>query len=487
METAPPHYRRLAGVVLAAWWTLPAAFGQDAENLQPRDERIEQLERTVEQLMQELGALKGEIAEEKAERETAAEATAAEKAKQPKIELGKSGFRVTSPDGDFQLRLRLRLLHDFAWFNQDKELERVIGEEQDGTDFRAARIRLEGKAWDDFSFVGEFDFAGQSGEDSPKFRDVYLQYNGVPYFGGNQFDVRVGHFKEPFSLDELISITDRTFLENPLTDVFVPSRNVGIQLSDALLGEPGAERLTWQIGLFKETDDIPSSNDSDDDQGYQFTGRITGLPWYADEGRKLLHLGFGYSHRNPDGARLRYGVRPESRLALFRYVDPDNLPVGFRLRDARADDVDLFAPEAALVLGPFSLQGEYVLSKVDTTFGGDVDLSGYYAQASYIFTGEHRPYRHDRGTFDSPVPLRNFAWRGDEKGWGAWEIAARYSHVDMQDGPIRGGEHTAYTLGLNWYLNPNLRISWNYIHNDVEHDLYDGDFDVLQTRFQLEF
>lgn len=422
--------------------------------------------------------------EVQAETDKAATDAAAKKA--PVISAGADGFSITSPDKAFQLKIGGRIAYDVAFFKQDEELERAVGDEQDGTGFRYARLRLSGRLWDNVSHNFEIDFAGESGQDTPIFRDVYVQLEKIPYFAGKDFTFRVGHYREPFSLEELTPVVYRTFNERSLANVFVPSRNAGIQISDALLGEPKQERLTWAIGAFKETDNWPSSNDSDEDQGYQITARVTGLPWYADEGRKLLHLGLAYSHRNPDGARLAYGARPESRLALFRYADPDNLPVGFRLRDARADDVDLLGLEAASVYGPFSLQGEYIRSDVDTTFGGDVVFDGYYAQATYFLTGESRPYRNDRGLFDRVVPKRSFGWKS-ASGWGAWEVAARYSSVDLNDGPVRGGQHDAITLGLNWYLNPNARVTWNYTHNEVEHDLYDGSFDVLQTRFQLEF
>ncbi len=413
----------------------------------------------------------------------AADATAK---KVPVVTAGTDGFSITSPDKAFQLRIGGRIAYDVAFFKQDKRLENAVGDEQDGTGFSYARLRLTGRMWENISHNFEIDFAGESGQDTPIFRDVYLQFEKVPYFAGRDFTFRVGHYREPFSLEELIPVVYRTFNERSLANVLVPGRNAGIQLSDALLGGPKRERLTWAIGAFKETDNWPSSNDSDEDQGYQITARVTGLPCYGDEGRKLLHLGLAYSHRNPDGARLSYGARPESRLALFRYADPDNLPVGFRLRDARADDVDLLGLEIAAAYGPFSIQGEYIRSDVDTIFGGDVAFDGYYAQATYFLTGESRPYRNDRGTFDRVVPDRPFGWK-TTSGWGAWEVAARYSGVDLQDGPVRGGKHESLSLGLNWYLNPNARITWNYTHNDVEHDLYDGSFDILQTRFQFEF
>ncbi|MCL4218842.1 MAG: hypothetical protein KJ052_17805, partial [Candidatus Hydrogenedentes bacterium] len=394
--------------------------------------QVESLRQQVYELNKQLRQLEVQLEEDKK--------TEAEKAKQlPKIKVDSDGLAIGSADGAFQLRVRARAGYDIAWFDQDDELVRAVGDEQDGTGFRFARIRLQGKLYDDFNFLTEYDFAGESGEDTPKFRDVYLEYTAIPYGGGREMSFRAGHYREPFSLEELTPIPYRTFVERSLANVFVPSRNAGLQLSDALLGEPKKERLTWAVGAFKDTDDWPSGNDSDEDQGYQITGRVTGLPWYSDDGRKLLHLGVAYSLRNPDGARVNYGVRPESRLAQFRYIDPDNLPQSFRLRDARADDVDLLGLEAATVLGPFSLQGEYIRSDVETTFGGDLAFDGYYVQASYFLTGENRPYRNDRGSFDRVIPERNFNWKMRD-GWGAWEVTARYSSVDLSDRPIWGGE-----------------------------------------------
>jgi phosphate-selective porin OprO/OprP len=454
----------------------------------PTHAEVEALRQQVDALTRQLNSLEARYAADEAKGRASVPANQTSDTPEAKVSLDGNGLRIRSADDAFEARIRLRIAHDFAWFKQDRELADAIGKEQDGTGFRMARLRLQGKAWNDFTYVGEFDFAGQTGEDTPKFRDVYLQYNGIPYFAGNDLDLRIGHYREPFSLDELNTITGgRQFMETPLLNVFAPSRNTGIQISDALLGKPKEERLTWALGIFKETDDIPSSNDSDEDQGWQVTGRVTGLPYYADGGRKLIHLGGAYSRRNPDGARLAYGLRPENRLALFRYADPDNLPVGFRLRDARADDVNLYGLELAGVYNGLSFQSEYILSDVDTSFGGNVDFDGWYAQAGYLFTGEHRPYRNDSGRFDGPKPLRPFKLKGEDRGWGAWELLARYSAVDLTDGIIRGGEHAAWTLGLNWYLNDNVRFFANYTRNQIEHDLYDGDFDVLATRVQFEF
>jgi len=462
------------------------AQSPEAEEIAALKARIEQLERRLDALAAQQEA--APAADPQTETPPAAAAPAPEKA-EPRVSLDGGGLRVTSADGSFDSRIRLRLQYDYAWFRQDRELERIVGDEQDGTGFREARLLFTGKVFDDFGYSLDIDFAGQTGADSPVFKDVFLQYNGVPYGGGRTFNVRAGHYKEPFGLDELNSDVDRMFQENPLLDVFVPSRNAGVQLSSALLGEPKKERLTWTFGVFKETDDIPSSNDSDEDQGYQITGRVTGLPYYTDDGRRLIHLGAAYSLRNPDGARLRYNVRPETRLSLFRYADPDSplFPQGFRLQDTIADDVNLLGLEAAAIFGGFTFQSEYVRSDVDTVIGGDLAYDGWYAQAGYTLTGEHRPYRHDSARIGRPVPARPFAVKGERRGPGAWELAARYGSVDLSDGPIRGGEHDALTLGINWYLNDNVLWSWNYIRNTIDHPLYSGDFDSLQTRLQLEF
>jgi phosphate-selective porin OprO/OprP len=121
---------------------------------------------------------------------------------------------------------------------------------------------------------------------------------------------------------------------------------------------------------------------------------------------------------------------------------------------------------------------------VNTTFDGRRAFSGYYAQASYFLTGESRPYKNFTGVFDRVKPKENFAWG---KGLGAWELTLRYSFVDLNDGGIRGGEETNYTAGVNWYLNPNVRLMLNYTLADIVHDLYEGDIDMLQARFQVDF
>jgi phosphate-selective porin OprO/OprP len=160
---------------------------------------------------------------------------------------------------------------------------------------------------------------------------------------------------------------------------------------------------------------------------YNITARVTGLPWYEEKGGRLLHLGVSYSHKfgdGEDGATVRFRQRPEAHLSPVRFVDTT---------DISTDGVDLIAPEAALVFGAFSAQGEYFHASVDRANGSDVDFHGFYLYVSYFLTGEHRSYSKNKGAFDRVKPKQNFGL-DKEKGWGAWEIAmGNYIFADLDN------------------------------------------------------
>ena len=254
-----------------------------------------------------------------------------------------------------------------------------------------------------------------------------------------------------------------TFLERALPNVFAPSRNTGIMLHNVSLNE----RMTTAIGLFRDTDDY---GDNVDDGGYNVTGRITALPIYKDKGASLLHIGAGYSYRNPDDS-VQYLQRPEAHLADY-FINTGSFA---------CDQVNLMGLETAYVNGPLSLQGEYIVADADRIGGADVDFDGYYIQASYFLTGEHRRYKTSEAAFSRIKPKKNYSYSG---GPGAWEIKARYSELDLNDDNITGGELNNITAGLNWYLNPNTKIMWDYVHADKDRI---GQADIFMIRFQFDF
>jgi phosphate-selective porin OprO/OprP len=231
-------------------------------------------------------------------------------------------------------------------------------------------------------------------------------------------------------------------------------------------------RISWAAGVFRTADSYGNAADS---ESWNLTGRLTGLPWCRDDGRRLVHAGAGFSHQDPGEGTMSYGSRPECHLV-------DTL---VETGDLRLNSVETASGEAALVWGPLSLQGEYVHCWVQELREADEDpeFHGYYVYAGFFLTGEHRPYDRSDGTFGRVRPRRDFAL-GEEAGPGAWELAVRYAHLDLDRSPVSGGELDGLTAGVNWYLNPYTRVSLNYVFSDVE-DV--GDLNIFAMRFQVVF
>jgi phosphate-selective porin OprO/OprP len=419
-------------------------------------------EKSVTEEILDILRSKGQISEEKYE-ELLKKAEAEKEPSTFRV-YWKEGIRLDSHDGRFKLKFTGRIMNDWAVFSEDSDTEAFFNEDfGSGAEFRRARLGLGGTIYDVVDFKAEYDFAGGDAD----FKDVYVGLRKLPAVG----HIKVGHVKEPFSLEELTSSKYITFMERALPNVFAPGRNTGILFHDTELDG----HLYWGVGGFRETDDFGDGFGEEDE--YNITARVTGLPWYEEKGRRLLHLGISYSHKFGDGdegATVRFRQRPEAHLSPVRFVDTTDIPT---------DGVDLVTPEVALVFGPFSAQGEYFHASVDRANGSDVDFDGFYLYVSYFLTGEHRSYSKTKGAFDRVKPKQNFGL-GKERGWGAWEIAARYSNLDLTDGSISGGELDDFSLGVNWYLYPNARIMGNYIFADLD-DV--GETNIFQMRFQVDW
>jgi len=451
--------------------------GPTAEELhdviQSLKERIDQLEQQVEAL-REAQETEPAPAPEIEERLTEIESNIEEEKQRAANDFRvfwKDSLRFETQDGNVKLRIGGHIHNDWAWFDQDNNLEFIwdpdtaepeFVDAEDGVEFRRARIYLSGELWENIEFKIQFDFAGGDAD----FRDVYVGVNEL----GPIDHLRIGQFKEPFSLEELTSSNDITFMERALPNIFAPSRNTGAMVKRTWLND----RLWAAAGVFRDTDDF--GNDQEDG-AYAVTARIAGLPWYAKGGRRLIHLGAAYSHREEREEFVRFRQRPEANLAP-RFLNTGRF---------RADDMQLYGLEAAAVYGPFSIQGEYMKNEVDTILAGDVDFDGWYVYGSWIPTGEHRRYDLGSAAFKNPKPNRNFNIWSSDRGWGAWELTARYSELDLSDGIIVGGAEENITLGVNWYLNPNTRVMVNYTNADIKHPLFGGDLDIFQTRLQFAF
>jgi phosphate-selective porin OprO/OprP len=206
------------------------------------------------------------------------------------------------------------------------------------------------------------------------------------------------------------------------------------------------------------------------------------VPLYSDDGRKVVHLGVSYSHQwhNP----VAYASRPEVHLAPV-FVNTgrfSSIPGVGAISGA-----DKLALESALVLGPFSLQAEGTLSWIDPSQQSSRNLLwGAYAEASWFLTGEHRNYNPRKASFRR-IKLNNRFHFG-APGWGALQVAARYSYLDLNDGLIQGGQMQDFTAGVNWYMFRNLRFMANYVHSWVQNlPAGGGHANMFQMRAQIDF
>jgi phosphate-selective porin OprO/OprP len=387
---------------------------------------------------------------------------------------------VEHKDGKIKTRWGGRVHLDWAAIDADGDFEQALidaGEsgplEGNGVEFRRVRFFSSGTLYDTMGYKVQFDFADKDAD----LKDAYLDFKKVPYVANNV--LRIGQMKEPISLDELTSSNYITFMERALpVQAFAPSRKTGILLWNTALDQ----RLIWQVGgYYGVEDDSDSGNSFTDFNNYDLAARVAGTPWYRDN-THLLHLGLGYRYQFRDDteedARARLRARPETHITDVRLANTGRFFI---------DSSNLLNPEAAVVFGPFSFQGEYFWNDTDASDADDPTFTGWYVYGSWFITGESRPYSKKSGAFSRVKPKNNF--HIGQPGWGAFELGLRYSTIDLTDELIEGGEEDNITAGLNWYINPSVRLMFNYVYADLEKraDVPDDDTNIFQTRVQVDF
>lgn len=396
-------------------------------------------------LMDELKQNQTQAAEDKAE----VEQKLAEATKPSDVEITTNGgLTVKTRDGKFQTKLGGRVQADAATYSGDPELG-------NGTEIRRARLYLDGVMYHDWAYKLEYDFAN-TGSNGKGIADAYLSYNGF-----DNLQIKVGNFKDPFSLQEQTSSNHITFMERGLPSAFAAGRHIGVMAS------AGQHNWTLAGGAFGDSLTATGS-DVDEDEGWGLGTRATWAP--VNEAGKVVHLGLGVNYRETGGDNeARFNQQPESHVAGINIVDTGDI--------TDVDDFLKVGAEIAMVQGPFSAQAEYITTSVNRDGGADLDFDGWYVQAGYFLTGESANYK--AGKFGGIKPKGNVG----EGGIGAWELALRYSTVDLSDADIDGGEADAITLGLNWYPTPTLRFSANYVDMlEVDGGTYD---DEEPSAFQL--
>lgn len=355
----------------------------------------------------------------------------------------KGGLKVETDDGNFMFRAGGRIHLDAAFHDDD------TSDLKDGTKFRRARLFVDGVINKDWLFKAQYDFA----ENSVGTKDLYIKYK--------PWGVTLGQFKQPLSLEELTSSNYITFIERASINNLATSRRIGLGYNT------GSDNYSFAASVYGR--DVGDS--TTDDEGFGIGGRLTFAPWASES--SALHLGVAAAMENPqlgdDSARFR--ARPEANVDGSRLIDTGSI--------ADVDDITKYGLEAALVQGPFSLQAEYLAASVARKNGNpDADFDGYYVFGSWFLTGESRPYDAKKGAFGRVKPSAKS---------GAWELAARYSSLDLTDGAIDGGEMDNWTVGVNYYMNANARLMFNYVGVDSEKAGVDNDPGIFLMRAQVDF
>lgn len=361
-----------------------------------------------------------------------------------------------SHDAAPNLKLGAFLMYDWLWYKGDGALQDSTtrgGDYTDETGFRRVRVAAHGRLHDDVGYLVSLELADTLNKGS----SVELYQLFISYSGLDPVKLKFGQFFEPFSLEAMTSSRDITFMERSLPYLFYPDRNLGVGIA----AKP-TDELYLEGGVFANNAD--SSNKSK----RSYTGRIAYAPW-NDDG-KVVHFGASASYRVPENNSIRYSQGPEAAFA----------PNYFSASVTDVEAIVLSGLEAAMVSGPYSLQGEYIRSDVSRLDAKQKrSFDGYYVYGSWFITGESRLYRNGRFTGIKPKHKFNIA-RG---GWGAWELAARISQVKADN----GRSLSAVTLGVNWYLNRDVRFMANYVQADYERGPTRGTADIFEVRGQVEF
>ncbi|MGI9308585.1 MAG: OprO/OprP family phosphate-selective porin [Gammaproteobacteria bacterium] len=360
------------------------------------------------------------------------------------------------------------------WQSQDAQSEAQVGnlDNFDGGEIRGLRFGAVGtinftQPWVYTVFAASHAFDKGfdiDRDDGIEFFDYRLD---IPLFKTNTLSI--GKQKEPISMERLMGLIYLPLQErSAVSDALLPARNVGIVLSGTALNQ----NIAWAGGIFNDWID---TDESMSESSSQLIGRITGVPWAAPDDSNLFHLGFG----------LRLSNAKEGVAALTEpefNQSPLFVDTGF----FDADDATTYNLEGYWRRGPIWIGGEYTTADVDAPQFGNPNYDGYYVTASWALTGEMRGYNRRTGTFQ-PLPVARSVY---QNGWGAVEVAARWSVFNTNDGlagptGVQGGDVDILSLGANWWLSPFFNVNFNYRWIELDRFGITGDSNGFNARIVL--
>ena len=419
---------------------------------------------------------------------------------QPTVTLSNARPTIATADGNFKFAVRSVVQFDAAHYNVSPRT--VTNDLGSGTNFRRARLGVDGTAWKYWNFALWGEFGGSGGE-SAILNQAYLEYAGWKPFGLEEpIRLRIGAWATPAGLEDATSNTEELFLERPAIAELVRNLATG----DGRTGVGATARgRGWYASALLSGKVVGVPNTPEFDQQSGFAARVAFNPIHGAD--YDLHIGASVQAiLNPADT----AVGPTSTRAVRLQERPELRVSGIRLVDTGAiasDGLTAYGLEGGASWRNLYATGEWYRVDVNrqavppAVSAFDPSFTGWYLQGAWAITGEHHGWTNANGGFLGIKPAKPF---DRSKGtWGAWEIAARYSVLDLDDhagvfgqaapaGGIRGGEQKISTVGLNWYPNSVVRFLLDYQWADVKRLNAAGanigeDVNVVSFRTQYAF
>ncbi len=379
-------------------------------------------------------------------------------------------FVLRSDDGQYSIGFAGVVQFDAGEYLGFRPASKVVGPQalSDGINARRARFGISGTAAGGWSYAFIYDGGNSQDTAAKGIETAQIVYGGIKGVA-----LEVGYSNTFFTLDQSTSSNDTLFLERATPSNIATNFNAGDARSNAGVRFFG-DRY-WVGGYLTG----PASGDSHTTTGERF-GAFERAAFQVLKGKDYsLHLGVGYDQliRAPNAGNgtpntLSLSDQPELR------IDPTTFANTGALGTAKnpvtgGSVIDL---ETAATWKGWIWQGEYYHYEVDRQGLRHNSFDGEYGQIAYTLTGETHRYNPQAGSYFRIYPTHPFSWRDGQ--WGAWELAARVSYIDLnsnflsgasiaaQPAAIDGGKQRAYTLGLNWYPNDLIRLELDYNHLD---------------------
>lgn len=372
----------------------------------------------------------------------------------------------SSADGENTLAITGRLHLDVGAYDWSPASKGTSPRDLDsGVNARRARLGVQGKFLGDWGYALIYDFGGSQdsgggGINKSGIENAFVSYNGV-----TNTHFTLGYIDVPYSLDESTSSNNIMFMEKSLAGD--TATNIAGNDFRSAAGVTWNTDRAW-VGVFGTG---PTSGTTHGIAAggvnavqYGATGRATYQLLQAPD--YSLHIGADAEGLIKPARPTGFGAVTLSDSPELR-VDPTAListgTIGTALNPVTGASV--FGGEVAGGIGSLYGQGEYFHFNVARQGLSDLDFNGGYGEVSYTVTGESRKYSPGCGCYGGITPAHPFVLGS---GWGAWELAARYSVLSLNDQSVLGGKETNYTFGVNWYPDNNLRFMLNYIHGDID-------------------